>query len=40
VTVNPNPNEIRDYKYVDKPELQAMFEDQGMRVLWGRVIAD
>jgi isopentenyldiphosphate isomerase len=31
VTVNPNPNEIRDYKYVDKPELQAMFEDQGMK---------
>lgn len=28
VTVNANPNEIRDYKYVDKAELQAMFEDQ------------
>lgn len=31
VTVNGNPNEIRDYKYVDKAELQAMFEDQGMQ---------
>jgi isopentenyldiphosphate isomerase len=29
VTVNPNWNEIRDYKYVDKEELQAMFEDPG-----------
>ena len=27
VTVTPNLNEIRDYKYVDKTELQAMFED-------------
>ena len=30
VTVTPNTNEIRDHKYVDKAELQAMFEDQGM----------
>ena len=30
VTVTANANEIRDYKYVDKAELQAMFEDQGM----------
>jgi len=29
VTVTPNVNEIRDYKYVDKAELQAMFEDPG-----------
>jgi isopentenyl-diphosphate delta-isomerase len=29
VTVKPNLNEIRDYKYVDKVELQAMFEDSG-----------
>ena len=29
VTVNPNVNEIRDHKYVDKAELQAMFGDQG-----------
>ena len=29
VTVAPNPNEIRDHKYVDKAELQAMFEDPG-----------
>jgi len=27
VTVTPNRNEIRDYKYVNKVELQAMFED-------------
>ena len=27
VTVTPNLNEIRDHKYVDKAELQAMFED-------------
>lgn len=30
VDVTPNPNEIRDYKYVDKAELQAMFDDPGM----------
>jgi isopentenyl-diphosphate delta-isomerase len=29
VTVAPNPNEIRDYKYVSKAELQAMFEQPG-----------
>ncbi len=27
VSVTPNLNEIRDHKYVDKAELQAMFED-------------
>ena len=27
VTVTPNLNEIRDYKYVDKAELQSMFDD-------------
>lgn len=27
VTVEPNHNEIRDHKYVDKAELQAMFDD-------------
>ena len=27
VSVTPNPNEIRDHKYVSKNELQAMFED-------------
>ena len=27
VDVTPNLNEIRDYKYVDKAELQAMFDD-------------
>ncbi len=30
VTVEPNLNEIRDYKYVDKKELQTMFDDSGM----------
>ena len=29
VDVTPNPNEIRDYKYVSKEELQAMFNDPG-----------
>jgi len=29
VTVTANANEIRDYKYVDKAELQAMFEEEG-----------
>lgn len=27
VTVNANPNEVRDYKYVSKEELKQMFED-------------
>jgi isopentenyl-diphosphate Delta-isomerase len=27
VNVTPNANEIRDYKYVDNSELQAMFAD-------------
>ena len=30
VTVTPNTNEIRDHKYVDKAELQSMFEQPGM----------
>jgi isopentenyl-diphosphate delta-isomerase len=30
VTVTPNPNEIRDHKYVDKAELQAMFDAPGI----------
>jgi isopentenyl-diphosphate delta-isomerase len=29
VDVTPNANEIRDFKYVDKAELQAMFQDSG-----------
>jgi isopentenyl-diphosphate Delta-isomerase len=29
VDVTPNPNEIRDHKYVSKAELQAMFDDPG-----------
>jgi isopentenyl-diphosphate delta-isomerase len=31
VTVTANANEIRDHKYVDKAELQAMFEEEGMK---------
>lgn len=31
VTVVPNVNEIRDHKYVDKAELQAMFEEPGCK---------
>ena len=27
VSVTPNLNEIRDYKYVSKEELQKMFDD-------------
>ena len=27
VTVTPNKNEIRDYKWVDKAELQSMFDN-------------
>jgi isopentenyl-diphosphate delta-isomerase len=30
VTVVPNVNEIRDHKYVDKAELQAMFDEPGI----------
>jgi isopentenyldiphosphate isomerase len=33
VTVTPNLNEIRDYKYVSKEELQAMFEDPCRRLI-------
>jgi isopentenyl-diphosphate delta-isomerase len=29
VDVTPNSNEIRDHKYVDKAELQAMFQESG-----------
>lgn len=29
VDVKANDNEIRDYKYVDKAELQAMFAEEG-----------
>ena len=29
VTVIPNVNEIRDHKYVDKAELQSMFDQPG-----------
>ncbi len=32
VTVTPNLNEIRDYKYVSKEELKAMFEDPSKTV--------
>jgi isopentenyl-diphosphate delta-isomerase len=35
VDVTPNANEIRDYKYVDKAELQSMFDDSGTGVAFG-----
>ncbi|KAF8078637.1 NUDIX hydrolase domain-like protein [Lyophyllum atratum] len=40
VTVTPNTNEIRDYKYVDKEELQAMFQQEGnLFTPWFKLIA-
>lgn len=40
VTVTPNPNEIRDHKYVSKEELQAMFEDSSNSFTpWFKLIA-
>jgi len=40
VTVTPNTNEIRDHKYVDKAELQAMFEEEGNSFTpWFKLIA-
>ncbi|KAG5221915.1 isopentenyl-diphosphate delta-isomerase [Salix suchowensis] len=40
VTVTPNLNEIRDHKYVDKAELQAMFEDPANSFTpWFKLIA-
>ncbi|KAG6851071.1 hypothetical protein H0H93_002963 [Arthromyces matolae] len=40
VTVTPNLNEIRDYKYVDKEELQTMFQDEGNSFTpWFKLIA-
>jgi len=33
VSVTPNPNEIQAHKYVDKTELQKMFEDPGKSCL-------
>ncbi|CAK5280528.1 unnamed protein product [Mycena citricolor] len=40
VTVTPNLNEIRDYKYVDKAELQAMFKDESNSFTpWFKLIA-
>lgn len=40
VSVKPNHNEIRDYKYVDKAELQAMFEEPGnLFTPWFKLIA-
>jgi len=40
VTVNPNANEIRDHKYVDKAELQAMFDDpRNSFTPWFKLIA-
>ncbi|THH21520.1 hypothetical protein EW146_g24 [Bondarzewia mesenterica] len=40
VDVTANPNEIRDYKYVDKAELQAMFDAPGNSFTpWFKLIA-
>ncbi|KAF9654348.1 Isopentenyldiphosphate isomerase [Thelephora ganbajun] len=40
VDVTPNTNEIRDYKYVSKEELQAMFEDpENTFTPWFKLIA-
>jgi len=40
VTVTPNTNEIRAYKYVDRAELEAMFQDPGnLFTPWFRLIA-
>jgi len=40
VTVRPNTNEIRDYKYVDRGELQAMFNESGnLFTPWFKLIA-
>ncbi|KAF8640663.1 hypothetical protein AX17_000320 [Amanita inopinata Kibby_2008] len=40
VTVNANVNEVRDYKYVSKEELQAMFEDPRIGFTpWFKLIA-
>lgn len=40
VTVNMNTNEIRDYKYVSKSELQAMFDDPANTFTpWFKLIA-
>lgn len=34
VTVTPNPNEIRDHKYISKAELQSMFEDPSTKTFF------
>ncbi|TFL06214.1 NUDIX hydrolase domain-like protein [Pterulicium gracile] len=40
VDVTPNANEIRDHKYVDKAELQAMFQDEkNLFTPWFKLIA-
>lgn len=40
VTVTPNLNEIRDYKYVSKQELMDMFEDpKNAFTPWFKLIA-
>ena len=40
VTVNPNPNEIRDHRYVSKQELIEMFEAPGnLFTPWFKLIA-
>jgi len=40
VTIEPNPNEIRDHKYVSKEELKAMFDDpSNLFTPWFKLIA-
>lgn len=40
VDVTPNPNEIRDHRYVDKAELQALFDAPGNSFTpWFKLIA-
>ena len=40
VTINPNPNEIRDHRYVSKQELIEMFGAPGnLFTRWFKLIA-
>ncbi|KAG5647974.1 hypothetical protein DXG03_007008 [Asterophora parasitica] len=40
VTVEANTNEIKDFKYVDKEELQSMFQEEGnLFTPWFKLIA-
>lgn len=40
-TVTPNPNEVRDTKWVSPEELQALFEDKSLKYTpWFRLICE